>query len=138
MILLDTHVLLWLVSGSSRLGDRARSRIQTVWEEGTVAVSSFTFWEIAQLHAGGRLELSLPPRALHQRLLADGLRTMPVDDEVVIRSVELGAEGFHADPADRIIVTTAILGGFRLATADREIVRWAERTRLVAIFDPRI
>ncbi len=136
MILLDTHILLWLVSGSSRLGDRAESRIQNAWEEGMVAVSSFTFWEIAQLHTRGRLELGLPPRALRQRLVGDGLRTIPADDEVVIRSVELDAEGFHADPADRIIVTTAMLGGFQLATADREIARWAERSGLVAVLDP--
>ena len=136
MILLDTHVLVWLVSGSQRVGEQSQREIQSAWEDGAVAVSAFTFWEISLLHANGRLGLDLPPRALRQRLLADGLRVVPVDDETVIRSVELGTEGFHADPTDRIIVATAIVGGYRLATADREITEWAQRSRLVGVLNP--
>ncbi len=138
MILLDTHVLLWLVAGSDQLGERARRTIQTAWVERTVSVSSFTFWEIAMLHLAGRIDLGLPPRALHRRLFSDGLRTSPVDDETALRSVELGADGFHADPADRIIAATAILGGHQLATTDRRITDWARKTGLVAILDPTL
>ena len=88
-------------------------------------------------HAKGRLELDVPPRVLHQNWIADGLRTIPVDDEIAIRSVELGASGFHPDPADRIITATAIVGGYQLATADEAIINWANQTRLVAILDPK-
>ena len=49
MILLDTHVLLWLMAGSAQLGARARQAIQAALVERSVAVSSFTFWEIALL-----------------------------------------------------------------------------------------
>lgn len=137
MILLDTHVLLWLVSATPRLGVAARNEIQAAWDEGEVAASSFTFWEIALHYSKGRLELSMPPRALYRNWIADGLRTVAVDDEIVMRSVELGTEGFHSDPADRIITATAILGGYRLATADRAITDWADRTRLVSILDAK-
>lgn len=137
MILLDTHVLLWLIAGSDQLGEHTRRTVQAAWEEGAVAVSAFTFWEIALLHDGRRIELDLPPRALRQRLIADGLRTVPVDDETAIHSVELGADGFHPDPADRIIAATAILGGYRLATSDRRIIKWANRTRSLAVLNPR-
>ena len=136
MILLDTHVLVWLVAGSHRVGQRSQDEIQAAWNEGTAAVSSFTFWEMAMLHARGRLELGVPPRSLHRNLVADGLRVVPVDDETAIRGAELGAEGLRADPADLIITATAILGGYRLATADRNITMWAEQTRLVAVLDP--
>lgn len=136
MILLDTHVLLWLVAGSSRLGARARSRIQSAWERGEVAVSSFTLWEIALLHASGRIDLDVAPRALHRQLTADGLRTVPVDAEIAFRSVELGVEGFHADPADRIIAATAIVGGYQLSTADRRTTAWAHGSRAVTALDP--
>lgn len=101
-------------------------------------MSSFTFWEIALLHAGGRLGLDLPPRALRRRLAADGLRTVAVDDETAFRSVELGAEGFHADPADRIIAATTMVGGYRLATADHRTAAWARRSRIVATLDPAL
>ncbi|WP_420626700.1 type II toxin-antitoxin system VapC family toxin [Candidatus Poriferisodalis sp.] len=138
MILLDTHVLVWLVAAVSRLGELARNRIQEAWEHGEVAVSAFTFWELAQLRSAGRLELSQPLQALRQRLVADGLVSVPVDDEIALRSVELGDEGFHGDPADRIIVATAVVGGFRLATADREIAAWGDRSSLVTLLDPRV
>ena len=136
MILLDTHILLWLVSATPRLGVAARNEIQAAWDEGEAAVSSFTFWETALQYDKGRLELDMPPRVLYRGWIADGLNAVPVDDEIAIRSVELGTEGFHPDPADRIITATAILGGYRLATADREITDWANRTRLVSILDP--
>ncbi len=69
--------------------------------------------------------------------MADGLKSIPVNDEIAMRSVELGADGFHPDPADRIITATAIHGGYRLATADLAITDWAERTGLVSILDTR-
>ena len=138
MILLDTHVLLWLVAGSPLIGQEARREIQSAWSQGAAAASSFTFWEIAMLHSAGRLDLDLPPRSLCQSLVADGLRIVPVNDETAIRSVELGAEGFHADPADRIITASAIIGGYRLATADRNITAWASRSRIIATLDPEV
>ena len=137
MILLDTHTLLWSAMDSHRLGGRFRATLQSAWDEYSVAVSSFVFWEIALLQSKGRLEVSEPPRLMRDRLQANGLSIIPVDDETAIRSVELGVEGFHPDPADRIIAATAILGGYRLATADRAITDWAERSQLLAILDPK-
>lgn len=137
MILLDTPILLWLVTATPRLGVAARNEIQAAWDQGEAAASSFTFWELASLYSKGRLEVGTSPRVLYRNWIADGLRTVPVDDEIVLRSGELGGEGFHPDPADRIITATAILGGYQLATADRAITDWAERTRLVSILDPR-
>ncbi len=136
MILLDTHVLVWLVAGSDRLGPRARTAIQATWDDGTAAVSSFTLWEIALLHARGRLELDIPPRSLHRKLLADGLRVLPTDDEVAIRAAELAAEGVVTDPADSIICATAIRGGHTLATADRKINAWGRRGGTLKTLDP--
>ena len=136
MILLDTHTLLWSVMDSRDLGDRFRAALESAWQEGSVAASSFVFWEIALLQSKNRLDMAAAPRHLRDALLANGLNIIPVDDEIAIRSVELGAEGFHPDPADRIITATAILGGYQLATVDAEITQWAERTRQVAILNP--
>lgn len=47
---------------------------------------------------------------------------MPVDGNIGVRAAEL--TGFHGDPADRIIVATA-LGGHQLVTADRRILEWS-------------
>jgi len=51
-----------------------------------------------------------------------GIAEIPVDGDIGIRAADL--RGFHGDPADRIIVATA-LGGHRLATADRRILEWS-------------
>ena len=138
MILLDTHTLMWSVTDSRALGDRFRAALESAWEEGSVAVSSFVFWEIALLQSKSRLDLAVPPRRLRDALLANGLNIIPVDDETAIRSVELGAEGFHPDPADRIITATAVLGGYQLATVDTRITEWAARSRLLTLLNPRV
>lgn len=137
MILLDTHALVWAVLDSHRLGERFKASLESSWAEGAVAVSSIVFWEIALLQGKGRLEGVVPTRSLRNLLRANGLYISPVDDEIAIRAAELGDEGFHADPADRIITATAMIGGFRLATADSKITGWARRSRAVAILDPR-
>ena len=48
MILLDTHVILWLRLGL-HLGQHARTAIDQAWEAGEIAVSAISFWEIALL-----------------------------------------------------------------------------------------
>ena len=118
------------------MGTRTRARLQDSWEEGTVAVSSYSFWEIGLLRARGRLDLKLAPRAFWRRLRSDGLRVVPVDAEIALQAAELEGSGFHPDSADRIIAATALVGGYRLATADRKITAWAGRSRLLATVDP--
>ncbi len=137
MILLDTHVLVWVMSDSHHLGQRFRDNITASWAEGTVAVSAIVFWEIALQQAKGRLGTVLPSRLLRNTLRVNGLYVEPVDDEIAIRAVELGEDGFHPDPADRFIASTAIVGGYRLATADGNIVRWGQRHQGLSIVDPR-
>ena len=121
MILLDTHVLLWFRFGDDRLGAEPRRTIEHAWGAGEVAVSAVSFWEISLLHSKRRLALLQEIGAWRRRLLREGLKEIPVDGEIGIRAAEL--VGFHADPADRLIVSTA-LDGHRLATADRLILDW--------------
>lgn len=92
--------------------------------EASLAASAISFWEIAMLHEKGRIDLGQDTRAWRTRLLDDGLAEIPVDGDVAIRANEL--TGLHADPADRLIVATA-LGGHRLVTADKRILSWTGR-----------
>ena len=136
VLLLDTHVLIWLIAGSGRIGPRCRDEIQLAFEQKAIAVSSITFWEIVLLVDKRRLELDQPIRSLRLRLKRHGLQTRSVDDEIAIRSVELGSEGLLPDPADRMIVATAETDGMRLLTADRLITAWAQQTRAIEVADP--
>ena len=121
MTLLDTHVLVWFRLEHARLGTGARHTIEHAWHTGEAAVSAISFWEISLLQSKRRLALLQDVGAWRRRLLREGLKEIPVDGEIGIRAVELA--DFHADPADRVIVSTA-LDGHRLVTADRSILDW--------------
>ena len=73
------------------------------------------------LHHKGRLTLLRSVASWRQALLQEGLVEIPMDGESGIRAATL--PDFHADPADRLIVATA-LEGHRLVTADRRILDW--------------
>lgn len=81
MTLLDTHVLLWLRVGESRLGPRTRREIDRAWHSGEVAVSSISFWEVALLQHRGRIKLHGEPGPWRRELLEQGLIEIPVDGE---------------------------------------------------------
>ena len=121
MILLDTHVLLWLRFGHERLGAETRRIVEPAWRAGEAAVSAVSFWEIALLQDKGRLTLLRDIEAWRGHLFRDGLSEIPVDGRIGIRAA--GLADFHRDPADRLIVATA-LDGHRLVTADRRILDW--------------
>lgn len=122
MIALDTHALVWWVADPTRLGAKARKAIEAAVKSGDeLAVSSISAWEIAMLVAAGRLELTMDVEAWIARVESfPGLTFIPVDNRVALRAVQL--DGFpHRDPADRIIVATALGLGAALVTADERI-----------------
>jgi PIN domain nuclease of toxin-antitoxin system len=120
VILLDTHVLVWVAEGSSRLGKRARRRIEQAFGDGQVATSAFSFWEIATLTLAGRLRGSRTPYEFREAVVRAGVIEIPVDGEIAILST--GLIGMHGDPADRLIVATALARSAMLVTADEKIL----------------
>ena len=84
-------------------------------------MSAITFWELALLHGKGRMRILADIRVWRATLLDDGLMEIPVDGDIGIRAN--GLVDFHPDPADRIIVATA-LEGHQLITADERILDW--------------
>ncbi len=84
-----------------------------------VAVSAISFREVAMLANEGRIRLTDDVRSWRRERLEQGAVEIPVDDEIGIRAV--GLADFHADPADRLIVATA-LAGHRVVTSDRRIL----------------
>ena len=126
MILLDTHALIWLLLDDPRLGRQTRQVIARAWADNETAVSAISFWEIAMLCAKGRLELLVNAETWRAGLLREGLVEITVDGSIALRAGSL--RGLHGDPADRIIVSTA-LTGHQLVTADRRILDWPGRLR---------
>ena len=122
MIVLDTHVVLWLASGSDRLGRRARRAIDSDLRDDEVIASAVVFWEVAMQVAKGRVKLPEPTAAFRRRTLGLGVREYPLDGAVAIAAAELA--GLHGDPADRFIVATAMSLGATLLTADGTLLAW--------------
>ena len=126
MIVLDTHALVWWVSDPAQLPAKARRVIDDVVASGgdAVRVSAITAWEVAMLVTRGRLRLTLDVEAWIAHVEAlPFVEFIPVDNRVALRAVRL--EGFpHRDPADRMIVATALGLGATLVTADERILAY--------------
>ncbi len=124
MILIDTHVLIWLVNGDRRLGVEAREAIDAGAAAGRVRVSAIVPWEIALLARKGRIVLGSPAETwIATALATPGVVEAPIDAEISVGAAML-PDPFHADPADRFLVATARIRDWRLLTADRAILAY--------------
>lgn len=121
MILLDTHALIWWVSGDARLSAPAAKLITQNLAEHSVLISAISAWEVAQLVARDRLVLSRPVTDWLDLVQSiQGVRFAPIDHRVAVESVNLPGD-FHKDPADRFLVATARLLGATLVSCDDKI-----------------
>ena len=121
MLLLDTNALVWFWHGDARLGPGAREAIEDAWRAGEACASAISFWEVAMLHQKGRLELPADPSEWRRPILDRGLVALPVDDVIATRAGLL--TDLHGDPADRLILATA-LQGHQLVTANPHLLEW--------------
>lgn len=122
-LLLDTHVMLWQLSGARSLGGRARELIGAATE---LAFSVVSFAEIGVKAAVGKLEV---PDDLHAHVLETGVRVLALsaDHGLAVASLPL----HHRDPFDRLLIAQARQEGLTLVTADTRIHAYD-----VAVLDP--
>jgi PIN domain nuclease of toxin-antitoxin system len=127
VILLDTHVLVWVDQDAPALGAKARRSIRKAAGDGEVAVSAISFWEVAMLCAKGRMRLHLPLAQWRRDLLDAGLAELPLEGDIAIAAVALA--DLHPDPADRLITAAAQRAGATLLTADQRLLDWPGRLK---------
>jgi len=121
MIVLDTHVLLWWVSNPELLSKKARNTIERTISEGSIYISSISTWEIAMLVDKKRLALTMDVKDWITRCEAiPYIKFVPVTNGIAIKAVQLTGD-IHNDPADRIIVATALSMGVVLVTMDQKL-----------------
>jgi len=121
MIVLDTHALIWWVNGSTGLSSAALGHIEDARQQAQLFASSISAWEVAMLLSRGRLAFSIGIfEWLHLVEQIEGLRFIPVDNDIAIKSTLLPGE-FHKDPADRMIVATAQHIGATIISVDEKI-----------------
>ncbi len=122
-LLLDTHVVLWQLSGARQLGERALEAIATATE---LAFSVVSFAEIGVKAALGKLNV---PDELYAHVRDTGVRVLGLSAEhgLAVASLPL----HHRDPFDRLLIAQARQEGFMLVTADTRIHAYD-----VSVLDP--
>jgi PIN domain nuclease of toxin-antitoxin system len=123
VIVLDTHALIWWVTGAAKLSTRAQRAIARALRGGPVVASAITLFEIATAARRGRLVLSGPlEQWLSSLLLLPELRFEPVSARIA-QLAGAFADPMSGDPADRIIAATAMELQASLVTADERLLR---------------
>ena len=127
-VLLDTHIALWLDSGDQRLRAPTRGLIDGCWQNGgTIFLSAVTAWEIALLVDTSRIELDIPVTEWIERFLdRPGIKAVPLGHRSACRSYELHHLE-HRDPADRLLIATAIELACPLVSYDERVARFAKK-----------
>lgn len=125
MIVLDTHVLIWWINSPQKLSKKARKAIEEEKiKEGNILVSSISTLEIYRLVKNGKLQLiDHVDNWLEKIESLPAVRFIPMDNRVAAYSINL-PDFDHKDPADRIIIATALNIGAKLITADKEILNY--------------
>jgi len=120
LILLDTHVVIWLAQDHLRISPKAHAAIeQARQKEHGVAVSDITLFEIALLASRGRVNFR-PDVGTTLSEVERQFVVLPITANIALQAFELPA-GYPNDPVDRILGATALIEDLALVTADREI-----------------
>ncbi|PKL38571.1 MAG: PIN domain nuclease [Spirochaetae bacterium HGW-Spirochaetae-1] len=127
MIVLDTHVLIWLVNGDERIRKSGfLSYINKALKDHSIIIPAICMWEIAMLVSKERISLSENTLDwIRNVTAAPGISIHPLSPEVAYESTVLPGD-FHGDPADRMIVATARVLDATLLTFDEQKIKYGE------------
>jgi len=122
VILVDTHVVIWLAFDQNRISRKARTAVDDARKNADgLAIADITLLELATLARKGRIRLEISLESFLQEVESRFV-VLPMTSRACARAVALPA-AYPQDPADRIIAATALVEGLSLLTADREIRR---------------
>ncbi len=122
MILLDTHVWVWLAVEPKRLSRHATTAIRKAAESGGISIASISLWELAMLFAHGRLRA---PGTVETSVRSVVEKTGVIIHEITPEIAALSTmfpKSYPQDPADRLIGATARSLGLSLVTKDQRIL----------------
>ena len=116
--ILDTHAWIWWTADRAQLSRKAKNAIEN---DRRLGVCDISLWEVAMLVAKGRLRIDRDVREwLDQAASLPRIEIVQIRPAIAVRSTQLGRD-FQGDPADRLIVATAITETARLVTKDERI-----------------
>lgn len=122
MILLDTHVLVWMVTDPKRLSRTAEREIHKAQRDRSCAVASISLWELAQMFQSHQLRgVGSIENSIHDILNDTGVKVLEITPEIADLSMAF-PESYPKDPSDRLIGATARAYGLTLLTQDERIL----------------
>jgi PIN domain nuclease of toxin-antitoxin system len=122
MIVLDTHAWIWFISNPDLLSKRAKKAVNAAVKDKSLLISSISAWEIALLVAKKRIKLTLDVTDwIAKSESLPFIQFLPVTNSIAVKSVNLPLP-LHPDPADRIIIATALSVGAPLVTKDKKLL----------------
>lgn len=123
MILLDTHVLVWMVTEPPRLSRTAEREIRKAQHDRSCAIASISLWELAQMFASHQLRgVGAIESSIHDILDDTGVKVLEITPEIADLSMAF-PDSYPKDPSDRLIGATARAYGLTLITRDDRILR---------------
>jgi PIN domain nuclease of toxin-antitoxin system len=125
MILLDTHAWIWFISNPEYLSKRADKAVKGAVKDKSILISSISAWELALLVKKKRLKLTLEVTDwIAKSESLPFIQFLPVTNSIAVKSVNLPLP-LHPDPADRIIIATALSVGAPLVTKDEKLLGYS-------------
>jgi PIN domain nuclease of toxin-antitoxin system len=119
MILLDTHVVVWLAFQPNKLSKRAKEVIRAARLQGGLAIAGITLLELAWIAENRRVETTFSVESFVRQCAAK-MTVLPITPEIAARAVSF-PESYPKDPQDRLIGATALVEGIQLVSHDRLI-----------------
>ncbi len=119
MIVLDTHIVIWLAESPELLSSVATEAIKVERRDGVLAISDMSLLELARLIFSRRLEVRTPLSMFLQRI-EQSFKVLPVTSAIAEQAM-LFSSDYPRDLVDRVIGATAVTHGCRLITKDRGI-----------------
>ena len=126
-ILLDTHILLWALTGDSKLPGSAAEMIDD-FEKNTIFYSIASVWETEIKNSLGKLPISGQELSVYCRQAE--FRLLPIEEKHIFTLSSLRREAAlpkHNDPFDRIMLAQAKAEGYQFLTHDTLIAGYQEK-----------
>ena len=123
-IIIDTHILLWSLFESEKLGDKLPAILTS--SSNDVLVSDISFWEISMKFALGKLTLGKAyPDEIPESAINAGFRIVPMDSSLLASYYRLPMIK-HRDPFDRLLIWQTMKSGFTLCSYDNSMKEYEQ------------